>query len=230
MQGGWQPPGGGGYGGPPQGYGGAPPGYDPSQGQQPQQQQQPQQGYGQQQQQQIAQTAPAGYGQPPPQPMQPAGYGQPPPQPGYGQPQPGFGAPGMGGYGGGYGNYEFNDLENGIIGKAAGRARTWGIISIVIGALYTLSGIFFFLAPTLLINLATGIVGIIVGVTFLGAGNSLRTVVDTQGNDMQHMMQAMEKLASAFMVQIVMAIVGFVLAAIAVLIGMLALAAVAVSS
>ena len=227
MQGGWQPPGGGGggYGGPPQGFGGAPPGYDPSQGQQQQQQQQGQ-GYGQPPSQQ-------GYGQPQP-PQQQQGYGQPPAPAGYGQPPPGpggFGAPAPMGYpGGGFGTYEFNELENGIIGKTAGRAHTWGIISIVVDALNTLVGFLFIVSPSLLVNLVTGIVSIVVGVTFLGAGNSLQNVVQTQGNDMEHMMQAMQKMSSAFMVQIITTIVGFILGAIVMVIAIFVLAAVAATS
>lgn len=223
MQGGWQPPGGGGYGGPP--HGGAPPGYDMSQGP-------AQQGFGGPQQGMaapqppapIAQTAPAGFGLSSPQP----GYGPPPPG-AYGQPPPGFGAPPGMGFAGGFGSYEFNDLENSIIGKTAGRARTWGIISIVLGVLNVLLGFLFFVSPGLLVNLVSGIVSIVVGVTFLGAGNSLRSVVDTQGNDLQHMMQAMEKLASAFTVQIVAAIVGFILGAIAIVLAIFVLAAMAVA-
>ncbi len=174
MQGGWQPPPGGG-------------------------------GYGQQQ--------PGGYGQ-----QQQQGYG---PQPGY--PQAGFG----GGYG--YGQYEFNDLENGIIAKTAGRTRLWGIISVIIGALYTLSGMLFFLNPGLIAYLVIGIVGIVVGVTLLGVAKSLSAVVNTQGNDIEHMMQAMQKLGSAFLIQAVTTIIGVVLGAIVVAIAIVAVVAMAPS-
>ena len=55
-------------------------------------------------------------------------------------------------------------------------------------------------------------VAIVIGVTFMGVGSSLKMVVQTQGNDLMHMMQALQKMGSAFMVQIVCAIIGFVLA------------------
>ena len=179
MQGGWQPPPGGG-----QGYG-APPG--------------------------------GGYGQPPGQAPPPQGYGAPPPSMGYGpspygapQQQPGM----MGGGGASYGTYEFNDTENAIIDKAASRAKLWGIISTVLGGLQCFMSCFAIASPMLATNLPTGIVAIVVGITFMGVGNSLKQVVQTQGNDLAHMMQALDKMGSAFMVQIVCAIVGFALMAI----------------
>lgn len=174
MQGGWQPPpGGGGYGAPPPGGG--------------------------------------GYGQPPPAGA-PPGYGAPSPSMGYspnpyGAPQ---GAPGMMGAAA-YGAYEFNDTENAVIDKTAGRAKLWGIISITIGALQCMASCGAFASPGLATNLPTGIVAVIVGVSFLGVGNSLKQVVSTQGNDLMHMMQALEKMGGAFLVQIICAIVGFVL-------------------
>lgn len=170
MQGGWQPPpGGGGYGAPPGGggYGAPPPG-----------------------------GAPPGYGAPPS-----MGFAQNP-----------YGAPQMGGaMGGSYGNYEFNDMENSIIEKTAGRAKLWGIISIVVGALECMSSCGAFASLEYAKNLPIGIVGIVVGVSFLGVGNSLKMVVQTQGNDSMHMMQAMQKISGAFMIQIICAIVGFAL-------------------
>ncbi len=176
MQGGWQPPPGGG-----QGYGAPPPGS-------------------------------GGYGQPP----GPPGYGGPPPSMGfqqnpYGAPQQ---QPSMMGGGGSYGVYEFNDTENAIIDRAASRAKLWGIISTVLGGLQCFMSCFAIASPLLATNLPTGIVAIVVGITFMGVGNSLKQVVRTQGNDLMHMMQALDKMGSAFMVQIVCAIVGFALMAI----------------
>ena len=171
MQGGWQPPpGGGGYGAPPPGGGGygAPPG------------------------------APPGYGAAPPS----MGFAQNP----YGAPQ---GQPGM--MSGSYGNYEFNDMENQIIDKTASRAKLWGIISTVIGGCQVLLSCGSFANPSFASNLPAGIIAIVIGITFMGVGSSLKMVVQTQGNDLMHMMQALQKMSSAFMVQIVCAIVAFVL-------------------
>jgi len=157
-----------------------------------------------------------GYGGGPPS----GGYGSPPggPPPGYGAPPPGAGpyAPPGAGFAPSpgitnYGTYEFSEMENQIIEKTASRAKTWGIISIVIGALQALVGLGSFAAPQLAGTLIQGIVSIIIGVTFLGAGNSLKAVVDTQGNDIPHMMTALQKIGSAFFIQIVMTIIAVVL-------------------
>lgn len=128
-----------------------------------------------------------------------------------------------------YGNYEFNDYENSVIDKTADRAKLWGIISIVIGGLQCVSSCGMFVSPTMGMNLPTGIVAIVVGVTFLGVGNSLKAVVTTQGNDLMHMMQAMQKMSTAFLIEIICAIVGFVLAAIAMVLIMFVFVAVAAS-
>ncbi len=186
MQGGWQPPpGGGGYG-------------------------------------------PPGYGQPPPPagpPGGPPGYGAPPP--GFSQaPYPGAGAP----MGQGYGQYEFNAAENAVIDKCANRAKLWGTISTVIGALQVLVSCGAVASPNLLGQLPSGIVAIVMGIVFMGVGNSLKSVVNSQGNDLTHMMQALEKLGGAFMVQIVCAIIYVVLAAIVILLGIFVLAAAAATS
>jgi hypothetical protein len=110
-----------------------------------------------------------------------------------------------------YGNYEFNDYENSVIGKTAGRAKLWGIISTVIGALELCLGCGAVASPTLATYIPTGIISLVVGITFIGVGNSLKSVVDTSGSDLMHMMQALEKMGTAFMIQIICTIVGVVL-------------------
>lgn len=111
-----------------------------------------------------------------------------------------------------YGNYEFNEYENTVIDKTASRMKLWGIISTVIGSLQIVESCGMFVSPSYATNLPAGIVAIVVGVTFMGAGNSLKSVVTTQGNDMMHLMQAMQKMSSAFIIEIICAIVGFCLA------------------
>ena len=211
MQGGWGPPqgggygppGGGGYGAPPPG--GAPPGAPPG-----------------------APGGPPGYGQPPP------GGGYAPQNP-YGQQQGGpqmgqmGGMPGMAGMpmGAQFGNYEF---ENSVIDKTASRAKLWGIISTVIGALQLLGSCGMVANASYATYLPSGIIALVVGITFIGVGNSLKSVVQTQGNDMMHMMQAMQKLGSAFMIQIIATIIGIVLVALIMVLAMFVLVAAAASS
>lgn len=120
----------------------------------------------------------------------------------------------MGGMTPQYGTYEFNEYENSVIDKAAGRMKLWGIISTVIGALQFLGSCGMFVDAKYATNLPTGIVAIVVGITFMGAGNSLKSVVTTQGNDLMHMMQALQKMGSAFLIETICTIVGFILMAI----------------
>lgn len=159
----------------------------------------------------------------------PSGYGPPPPQ------QQAY-APQQAPYGGGsmgaplaYGNYEFTDAENAIIDKTASRAKTWGIISIVIGALQLLASLGAVVNKTLLGQAPGGIVALVVGVSFLGAGTSLKNVVQTQGNDIPHMMVALQKISSAFFVQIIATIVGVVLVGIILVLVLFLFAAAAAS-
>jgi hypothetical protein len=115
-----------------------------------------------------------------------------------------------------YGNYEFNEYENSIIDKAASRMKLWGIISTTIGGLQLVGSCGMFASPQLATYLPAGIVAIVVGITFIGAGTSLKNVVTTQGSDLMHLMQAMQKMSTAFIIQIICAVVGFVLAILAV--------------
>src|SRR5690606_14923563 len=181
-------------------------------------------------------------GAPPGAPGGPPGYGAPPPgasyapQNPYGAPQ---GGPQIGGMPGGmagmpmgaqFGNYEFNDFENSVIDKTAGRAKLWGIVSTVIGALQLLGSCGMVANASYATYLPSGIIALVVGITFIGVGNSLKSVVQTQGNDMMHMMQAMQKLGSAFMIQIIATIIGIVLVALIMVLAMFVLVAAAASS
>jgi hypothetical protein len=57
-----------------------------------------------------------------------------------------------------------------------------------------------------------GVVMLVVGLTFVGVGNSLRDVVRTQGNDIAHLMHAMQKLGTAFTIQSIAYLITFVFA------------------
>jgi hypothetical protein len=112
--------------------------------------------------------------------------------------------------GGAYGSYEFNDAENAIIDKTASRAKIVGTISAIIGVLQVLASCGMVANASLAAQLPTGIIALVVGITFVGVGNALKSVVQTQGNDLMHLMQALQKLGSAFMIQIVAWIIGAV--------------------
>ncbi len=92
--------------------------------------------------------------------------------------------------------YEFTVPQNAIIEKTATYARLWGIISIVVGAIQILMGLGSWT------ELPGGIVSVLIGIAFVGAAGSLKAVVDTEGNDIDHMMTAVQKLGTAFLIQV----------------------------
>lgn len=119
----------------------------------------------------------------------------------YGAPQPYMPPPG--GPPGGY-DYEFNDVENAAISKAAFWVRLLAIFTIVTGA-----------AALLNCNVVAFAIDLAVGITLLGAATSLNMVVNTQGNDIQHMMVALGKLRSAFKIRVIVVLVALVLVVVA---------------
>jgi hypothetical protein len=61
-----------------------------------------------------------------------------------------------------------------------------------------------------------------IGIFFIGGGSSLSAVVNTQGNDIMNMMQALSKLGTAFKIRVIVTLVAvallFVIGAIAALV------------
>jgi hypothetical protein len=136
-------------------------------------------------------------------PYNPNPYGNPynAPQQGYGAP-PGY--PGQQPYGGGYGGgYEFNQQENAVIAQAAFWARLLGIFLIVTGAVAMLN-----------CNIIQFALDLAVGIAFLGGATSLNAVVNTQGNDVMHLMTALTKLGSAFKIRVIVNLIAVGLMAI----------------
>ena len=97
-------------------------------------------------------------------------------------------------------DYEFDDQQNATISSAATWARVLGIVMIVVGV-----------ASLLNCNVVTLIIDLVVGINLLGGASSLSMVVNTQGNDIAHMMQALGKLGTAFKVRVIATLVGLVL-------------------
>ena len=120
-------------------------------------------------------------------PQPPPGYGGPP---GYGQPPPYGGGMGMGG------GYEFNQMENAAIAQAAFWAKLLGIFLIVTGS-----------AALLNCNVITFALDLAIGIAFLGGATSLNAVVNTQGNDIMHMMTALTKIRTAFKIRVIVTLV-----------------------
>lgn len=128
------------------------------------------------------------------------------------------------------GRYEFNPLENMVIARAARLTRAWGIIAVVIGVLLAIMVIVGaalvlvftsevddptvgVLLPIVLI-VALGpvaLVNVITGWYYMASGRSLQEVVDTEGNDVAHLMSALDRVAGAFRIEVIFLVIAFAL-------------------
>ncbi len=59
--------------------------------------------------------------------------------------------------------------------------------------------------------LLQGVPPVIVGVFFIKTAKALQLVVDTEGDDISHMMTAVKSLGSAFLVQLIVVALAFVI-------------------
>ncbi len=109
--------------------------------------------------------------------------------------------------------YEFTADQNEVIRKTGSRTKIWGILTLAVGGLTALMGLVAALSGE-----AVGLIGgviygllalipIFVGLNFMKAGNALGAVVTTEGNDIDHLMESMEGLGKAFLIQLVAAVV-----------------------
>ncbi len=120
------------------------------------------------------------------------------------------------------GSYEFNEYENATIAKMGARAWWWGLISAITGVigLLMLGGVMAFLDELAAegiephyVTLFVGALGpvvlthMVIAFNYMGAGSSLKAVVNTQGNDVEHLMQSLRKLGTAFMVEFIVGII-----------------------
>lgn len=105
-------------------------------------------------------------------------------------------------------NYEFSSSENLTIERTARFARAFGVISAILGVLASLDVVLSMAANSArAAELPQSLAAIIVGVIFVRVAAALQLVVNTEGNDVQHMMEAVKKLGDAFLIQLaVMAI------------------------
>jgi hypothetical protein len=106
--------------------------------------------------------------------------------------------------------YEFTTKENLTLSQAAHWARVLGAINVLTGITQLSNGF------AGLVNMA---IYLVIGMALWNGGGALKRVVDTQGDDISHMMDAMTNLARVFTIRLAMIALGLVLACAAVLIG-----------
>ena len=126
------------------------------------------------------------------------------------------------------GHYEFNDEENQKIAATGARATMWGYVSVVTGVLALLGLIVSLvfkaeliahgLEPSYVTVFVVSLVPIVlthlvIAVLYIGAGKSLQAIVHTQGNDIEHLMQSLDRLGTAFMVEFAIGMLAVVVSA-----------------
>ncbi len=126
------------------------------------------------------------------------------------------------------GHYEFTEDENLTIGKTASRTTFWGVVSIITGILSAIGIIVLFLMfdrikgelgvdiPNVVVLALAPLafVNLIIGWLYLGCGKAMKAVVETEGNDVELMMNGLDKMAGAFKIEAIVTItaaaIGFV--------------------
>lgn len=109
-------------------------------------------------------------------------------------------------------NYEFSQEQNVVVGGLAKKMKFVGIFGILIGVVYLLTGL---INKT---NLGVGIVNIIIGIWTINAARSFQLVVDTQGNDIKNLMDALGELKKLFNLQYWIYIIAIVIITLAVIV------------
>ena len=109
-------------------------------------------------------------------------------------------------------SYEFKERENIVIDKAALWSRVLGAV-VIAEAVVGLREI----AANPIGPLVSLVVALIVGIAFVRAGSAFKRVVDTEGDDVLHMMEAMQQLGRAFTIRIALMVIALVLIGVALL-------------
>ena len=107
-------------------------------------------------------------------------------------------------------SHEFGPYENEIIGKAGKWIGYWSWIAIFSGIAMGVGALIS--GEDVAGGLIMGAVYVFVGIYFRGGAAAMKEVVSTQGNDVQHLMTALDRLASAFKVMVLLVFIGVVLA------------------
>lgn len=144
----------------------------------------------------------------------------------YGAPQGNMGAPAPTGGQLSTGRHEFGAVEDQAMRQAGKRTRMWGVVSLVLGALTVLGAIIISVLGVALpgpmaggmvagaVLGTSGLIQLSTGYFYVQSGSRIESVADTQGNDVEHLMQGLDKLGNAMRIEsivtIVLTLVGFV--------------------
>jgi hypothetical protein len=107
------------------------------------------------------------------------------------------------------GPYEFSEEQNRVIGRLGTCMRALGIVSVVLGALACVVGLFSIRSGGFA-ALVQGALILAVGLLTRSAGTEFRGIVATQGNDIDHLMSALRSLLKIYQIQIALLVAAFV--------------------
>jgi len=102
--------------------------------------------------------------------------------------------------------YEFSNVQNGVIGELASKMRFAGLMGMVFGVLLVATS----LAPVVLAKTLSGInwanvvaggASLVIGTWTRGAAGHFQNIVDTEGNDIGNLMTALDELRRAYAIQ-----------------------------
>jgi hypothetical protein len=111
------------------------------------------------------------------------------------------------------GGYEFGATEELIIGELASAMRFVGTASVALAIVMWVIGIVTMFAgnPAGLGNIIQGVLLVFIGVWTRSSAKSFQLVVDTQGNDIPNLMQALSELRRLYNLQKWLMVLGLVL-------------------
>ena len=109
--------------------------------------------------------------------------------------------------------FEFSATQNDVLSRLAGRMKFVGIFYIVVGVLLGIASIamLFVMPPVGIIYGLVTAAEILIGLWTNNAAASFRMIINTQGNDVDHLMNALESLRKLYNLQFWLLIGGIVL-------------------
>jgi hypothetical protein len=118
--------------------------------------------------------------------------------------------------------YEFSPEQNSILLDLANKMKFVGIFEIVLGGIYVLTAV-----GGMFQNIGSGIVQVFLGYLTLNASKFFLNIVQTEGNDITHLMSAMLELKKLYSIQFWLNIILIVFVVIGLILGAFGLAALA---
>ena len=99
--------------------------------------------------------------------------------------------------------FEFNDQQNQVIKSLASAMRWIGAVLMVVGALMAIAGILS-IGGKGAASLLQGVLWLIIAFWTYKAAGAFRKNVDSQGNDVHHLMQALRSLLNLYRIQVIL--------------------------